>query len=48
MQPSMDLGYWRKATDGAAAKIGYCILAMIISGLLIVLWAGIRTHLLRS
>ncbi|MCB4767960.1 hypothetical protein LGR54_05030 [Ancylobacter sp. Lp-2] len=38
---------WRKAMDGAAAKIGYTVLAILTGGALIVIWAGLRAHLFR-
>ncbi|GAB4072803.1 hypothetical protein KHC28_00825 [Ancylobacter sonchi] len=39
---------WRRATDGAAAKIGYTVLAILTGGVLIVIWAGIRAHVLKQ
>lgn len=39
---------WRKAMDGAAAKIGYVVLTIITGGILVVLWAGIRAHVFKQ
>ncbi|PZQ81260.1 MAG: hypothetical protein DI549_14720 [Ancylobacter novellus] len=39
---------WRKASDGIAAKVGYTVLAVVTGGLLIVVWTGIKLHVLRQ
>ena len=38
----------RKATDGAASKIGYAVITVLTGGMLVALWVGIRAHLIRS
>ncbi|GAB4068354.1 hypothetical protein KHC28_15605 [Ancylobacter sonchi] len=38
---------WRRAMDGAAAKIGYTVLALVTGGVLIVVWAGLRIQIFR-
>jgi len=38
----------RKATDGAASKIGYAVITIVTGGLLAALWVGIRAHLIRT
>ncbi|GAB4073250.1 hypothetical protein KHC28_24020 [Ancylobacter sonchi] len=38
----------RRAIDGAAGKIGYTVLAIVTGGVLVVIWAGIKVHVLRQ
>lgn len=38
----------RRATDGIAAKVGYTVLAIVTGGFLVVIWAGIKVHVLKQ
>lgn len=38
----------RLAADGVAAKVGYTVLAIMTGGLLFVIWAGIKVHVLKQ
>ncbi|GAB4073370.1 hypothetical protein KHC28_01200 [Ancylobacter sonchi] len=39
---------WRKVTDGTAAEVGYTVSGILTGGVLIVIWAGIRAHVLKQ
>ncbi|MEN6548576.1 MAG: hypothetical protein ABFE07_21225 [Armatimonadia bacterium] len=39
---------WRRAIDGAAGKIGYTFLAVLVGAFLLALWTGIKVHVLRQ
>ena len=39
---------WRKATDGAAAKIGYSVIGILVAAAGVVIWAGIKAHVLKQ
>lgn len=38
----------RRAADGIAAKVGYTVLAILTGGFLVVIWAGIKVHVLKQ
>lgn len=38
----------RRATDGIAAKVGYTVLVIVTGGFLVVIWAGIKVHVLKQ
>ncbi|MBS7545698.1 hypothetical protein [Ancylobacter oerskovii] len=39
---------WRRAMDGAAAKIGYSVLGIFVAGMALVIWAGFKAHVLKQ
>ncbi|MDR6952283.1 cell division protein FtsX [Ancylobacter sp. 3268] len=37
----------RRATDAAAGRIGYTVLAIVTGAAMVVVWAGIKAHVLK-